>query len=54
MVNLVASQKSYQLPIGTADLPEREVSVAKIKRQLGGAAFSDSGVADVGFLPFLY
>jgi hypothetical protein len=49
MVNLVASQKSYQLPIGTADLPEREVSVAKIIRQLGGAASSDSGVAENAF-----
>jgi len=49
MTNLIGSQKNYQLPIGTADIPEREVSVANITRQLGGAASSDSGVAENAF-----
>jgi hypothetical protein len=43
MTNLIGGQKSYQLPIGTADIPEREVSVADITRQLGGTAYSSAG-----------
>lgn len=43
MVNLIANQKSYQLPVGAADVPEREVSVANITRQLGGTAYSSAG-----------
>lgn len=49
MTNLIANQKSYQLPIGTADIPEREVSVASITRQLGGVARASSGVAANAF-----
>jgi hypothetical protein len=49
MVNLTTGQKSYQLPIGTADVPEREVSIANITRQLGGVASSSSGVAQNAF-----
>jgi hypothetical protein len=49
MVNLTTGQKSYQLPIGTADVPEREVSIVNITRQLGGVASSSSGVAQNAF-----
>ena len=43
MANVIQGQKNYQLPIGTADIPEREVSVASITRQLGGIASSSAG-----------
>jgi hypothetical protein len=49
MTNLTAGQKSYQLPVGTADIPDREVSVANITRQLGGVANSSSGNAQNAF-----
>lgn len=50
MTNLTGGQKSYQLPVGTADIPEREVSVANITRQLGGTAYSSvGGVAQNAF-----